>query len=134
MDKTSPRARAIRTFIVLLAGAAPAWATVNLATDFKTGATKIGLSLVAALLGGGLAYLLALTDFVANTPLGRATSTFLQGVVSGLGTFGFAALTFAEFERFGVLALTVVGSAFTSGILALAANYVEDQPVPVPPA
>ncbi len=129
--KSSPLARAVRTFVALLAAAAPTWVGVNLATDFQAGALKIGLGVVAALLGGVLAYLYALSPGPnATTPWGKAVATFLQGIAAGLGTFTFASLTFVEFERFGMVVLTVVGSSVTAALITLVTNAAEDAPAP----
>jgi len=127
--KASPLRRFTMTFFALLAGAAPAWAAINLATDFQTGATKIGLGVLAALLGGGLAALLALTKMAPATPLGKALATFGQGIAAGLGTFTFAVLTFAEFERFGMVALTIAGQSFTAALITFFTNAAPQEKV-----
>jgi len=120
--KASPLRRFVNTVLALLAGAAPTWVGINLATDFETGATKIGLGVVSALLGGGIAALLALTRFAPATPLGKALATLGEGVASGLSTLTFATLTFAEFERFAMVILVVVGQSLTAALITLITN------------
>lgn len=133
MTKPNPGVRFVRTFVVLLAAAAPTWAGINLATDFSAGATKVGLGVLAAGLGGGLAALLALSALAPQTPLGKAGATLLEGIVSGLGTFSFASLTVVEFERFGMIVVTIVGSSFTAAVLTflLALKGTEEAVAPI---
>ncbi len=128
MNKTSPLARGIRTFVALLAAAAPTWVGVNLATDFQAGAIKIGLGVVAALLGGGVALVAAWRLTMPTTPIGKAIATFLEGIVAGIGTFTFAGLTFVEFERFGMVLVTVIGTSVTGALITLVTNAAEDTP------
>jgi hypothetical protein len=132
MNTTSPLARGVRTFVALLAGASVGWVGINLATDFKTGATKIGLGVVGALLGGILAWLYALIPLGPNatTPFGKAFATFLQGIVSGLGTFAFADITLADFQRFGLVTWTVVGASLSAAVITFLTNAAEGAPTP----
>ncbi len=127
--KASPLRRFVNTTLALLAGAVPTWVGINLVTDFEAGATKIGLGLLAAVLGGGLAALLALTKRAPQTPLGKALATLGQGLVSGLGTFAFAELTVVEFERFAAVASIVIGQAVTGALITLVTNSApQEQP------
>lgn len=125
LNKNTALARGVRTFVALLAGVVPTWVTINLVTDFQLGTTKIGLGVFAALLGGALSALAALR-WAAATPAGKALATFIQGIVSGLGTFTLASLTFVEFQRFGMVVVTVVGASFTAALISLIQNMAED--------
>jgi hypothetical protein len=126
MDKKTALSKGVRTFVFLLAGSAAGWAAIDLANDFKTGATIIGLSVIAALIGGIAAGLLSFTPLTGTNAITRAIATFLQGVGSWFATAvvtDFAVSTLIDFGKGFWRA--AVGAALAA-VIAFIQNSVEN--------
>jgi signal transduction histidine kinase len=126
MDKDTPLARGIRTFIITLAGFAATWSTINWATDWKAGANMLVLNVVSALLAGGAAYFLAAkTEFSSDTFWGKAAYQFTVALSE------LTSVAVVDFLR--ALTTVLVGAAF-SALAAAGMNWGEDrEPGPPPP-
>lgn len=129
MNKNSPLARGVRTFVMTLAASAVAWVGIDWTTDWRPGATMIALNVIAALLAGVISLLMALQgSIVATSPLGKAATTFFQVVAAGLGTLGVNELTTSGLASFGRGVWTVVTAAVTAAVISFLTNAAEDQP------
>jgi hypothetical protein len=126
MDKNSPVARGVRTFVTLLAGSAIAWAGIDWVADWRPGAVLVTLNVIAAALGGLGAFLLALGDLTADSPTGKATATLLQAVGSFAATYVVADLTAASAVDFGRALASVITSAVTASVISFLVNSAED--------
>lgn len=133
--KTSPLAKALRTFAALMVAPLALAAGTNwFGGDAKLGASRLTLAVIAAALGGLLAALTALTPQNPTTPLSKAVATFLQGTVAGMATVAVADITSSAGVEFLHVAGAVVISAALAAIGSFAVNSAEDQtPAPVPP-
>lgn len=133
MNKSTPLAKALRTFAALMVAPLAAAAATNwFGGDAKLGATRLTLAVIAAALGGLLAALTALTPQSPTTPIGKAIATFLQGTVAGLATVGVADLTATAGVEFAHVVGAVLVSAVLAAVGSFALNSAEDQ-VPSPP-
>jgi hypothetical protein len=130
MNKSTPRAKGIRTFVFLLAGSSAGWVTLNLATNFKAGATIIALNVIAAFVGGLAAYLMAFTSITGQSAITRALYTFLQGIGAWLLTAGVDALTVEALGNFGRGFMQAAVAAFIAAVVALVQNSVEGTQAP----
>lgn len=133
MGKQSPLAKALRTFAALMVAPLALAAGTNwVGGDAKLGATRLTLAVIAAALGGVLAYLTALTPKNPTTPAGKAVATFLQGTVAGLATAGVADLTATTGAEFAHLVGAVLISSVLAALGSLAVNATEDAGEDVP--
>lgn len=126
-DKSTPKARAIRTLLTALAGYAASWSALVTTTDFQTGGKIIVLNSIAAVVSGGLAYLQALSEMKASTLIEKATATFAQSAVAGSSAFVLADLTGAAAIATGRAVSSVVLGAIMATIGTLALNASEGQ-------
>ena len=129
MNKSTPLAKGIRTFLFLLAGSATSFVGLDLIADFKAGATIIGIAVLAALLGGVIAFLQALlTTWTGTSPVSRAIFTFLQAIVAWLLTVTITDLTLDTFADLGKGFMRILVSAVLAAVAALLTNAAEDNP------
>ena len=126
MDKKTALSKGVRTFVFLLAGSAAGWATIDLTSDFKTGATIITLSVVAALIGGIAAALLSFTPLTGTNAITRAFYTFLQGVGSWFATAVVTDLAVSTLTDFGKGFYRAVVGSLLAAVIALVQNSVEN--------
>lgn len=130
MNKTSPMAKALRTFAALMVGPLALAAGTNwFGGEAALGANRLTLAVIAAALGGLLAALTALTPSNPTTPVAKAVATFLQGTVAGMATVGVADLTMESGIQFANLVGAVLISSALAALSSLAINTAEDAPV-----
>lgn len=130
MQKNTAAAKAIRTFILALAGFAGTWATVDWFTNWKAGAAIVGVNLVTALLAGTVAYFQALSSMAATTPLGKAIASFAQVAGPGLATVAVTELSQVALIHAGRGVVTTLVGALFAGIATFLQNSAEDSPEP----
>ena len=96
--------------------------------------TAFWLGTIAALVVASSAYLLALANIVADTPLGKAAAQFLQTLGGSLATLKIADLTNAAAvsagKQFGWMLLAAGGSALLS-LLTLTGGSSTDPTEPI---
>lgn len=126
VGKAKPLARALRTFAVGMTGVLGTALLVDWNSATYADVRPIVLGTIVAAVAGVSSFLLALTDYTADTAIGRAAASFLQVFGSGIVTFGIADLTtdagIAWAQAAGALAVTAVIAA----ALSLATNAAED--------
>ena len=126
MDKSTALSKGIRTFVFLLAGSAVGWATIDLTNDFKTGATIIGLNVIAALLGGLAAALLSFTPLTGTNAVTRGLFTFLQGLGAWFATAVITDLSVESLTSFGAGTWRAVVGSLMAAVIAFIQNSVEN--------
>lgn len=133
MNKTSPIARGVRTFVMALAATAPTWLLLDFVNKPKESTELVVLALIAAALAGLVAFLLALSASYrakVDTPIWRAIATTLQVLAAGVGTLGLNELTNTAAVTFAHAVVTVVIGAIVAGVVSLITNAAEDNPAP----
>jgi hypothetical protein len=129
MNKNTPLARAVRTFVMTLAASAVAWVGIDWTTSWRPGATVIALNVVAAVIAGLISLLMALQGkIVATTAWGKALVTFCQVLAAGLGTLYLNELTTSGIAAFGHAVFTDVTAAISAAVISFLTNSAEDHP------
>lgn len=111
--------RGVRTLLAGLAGVATAALAVDWTTDYRVGAVIVGLGVLAAVVAAVAAFLLALGDKTASTPVGKALVQFCQMVGGGL-----AALVITTTADLAPAAKTVTSLLITAALSALATFFL----------
>ncbi len=128
----TPRARFVRTFLTLLAGAAVTWKGIDWLGDWKTGITVVAWGLVTITIASALAALAAARDWLkgSTSPLLRALASFLEVVVAGIPVV--AITGFADLVSLERIVITTLGIAIAGAIGALSLNSVNPLPTTTP--
>lgn len=123
MSTTSPIARGVRTFLAALAGYAGVWATLDWASDPVTAGQLIALNVATAAVAAIAAALLAVGDYTADSPLGKALATFAQVLGSGIAVLAFNSV--ADVAANGRIILTTAIAAAFAALGTFATNAAE---------
>lgn len=135
MNKDTPIAKAVRSFMLALAPTLVAASAINwFGGEAKLGAVKLTLAVVAAAVVGVIAYLVALTPRNPTTALQKGITHALQMLVAGLGTVALAEATGAAAIEFVHQIAGIVVAALLGGLASFSQNLSEDlAPGPPPP-
>ncbi|HEV2755742.1 MAG TPA: hypothetical protein VG318_08205 [Actinomycetota bacterium] len=124
--KHSVKAKFVRTFLMSAAGGLTSLQTVDFLTDWRTGASQVGIVLVGALLAAVLAAVqAAFPPTNAKTPFAKAGSQFAQHLVGTLGGAQLVELTGDALLKFGdQVGRAAIAAAFAA-VISLATNLAE---------
>jgi hypothetical protein len=139
VTKNTPLARAIRTFLYLLAssGAVVALAQLDWVNDWHAGLTTLGIGVLAAFIGAASAFLLAQSEWWrahVTTAVGKALATAAQQLGAGLASVAIVSLDGDVLLGTGKAIVNMLVAAVVAFILSFATNAAEDSggntPVP----
>lgn len=125
-SKNTPLARAVRTFVAVLAASAVSWAGIDFATDWRPGAVIVTLNVIAAAIAAAISFALAMADMTASSALGKAFATLLQTLAAGLGTVVVNELTSAALVNAGKALWAAVTTAVVAAVISYVTNASED--------
>lgn len=135
MNKSTPKARFVRGFLIAI-GPTLVWAAkLDYAHLSSDQALQLALGIVVALIAGGLAALLAWREILqGGGVLARAGAQALEQFVAGVSVLVLVDLSGPAVIVYVTAVVSIIGQSVAGGLLALVLNLTEgtDPPPPEP--